>query len=447
MKNLVKWLIPIVAVIIIILIILLVLLLNAKPQPEDNQNYIAEDFISGDLYNYAASQTQEVLDANSFYTVANCVSSYLDKINTNNTAYYGTDENGNEVKTIDDNTIAQIIIDTLDVAYVQTNNITTANVYEYVEKVNQKEMFTPLKMNILPGKTTEKYAVYGITQDISNNFIRELYIIVTLDVTNYTYSIEPLINKTYKSINEISLANTNTPIQKNIENQFQYEQINNGYISNKCLESFKKMVLSIPEFVYNNYLNETYKNAKFATYQAFEQWLSTTKNKIATSALKEYSVIIKDNKTQYICIDQNGSYYIFEQTAPMQYKVILDTYTIDLPEFLQKYEMANEEEKVLLNIEKVFQAINQADYQYVYNKLDATFKANNFATLEQFETYMKQNFYEKNKVSAGKAQKQNDIYMYTITINDATGQNQNTITKNFVMQLNQGTNFTMSFQV
>lgn len=51
----------------------------------------------------------------------------------------------------------------------------------------------------------------------------------------------------------------------------------------------------------------------------------------------------------------------------MNFTVILDTYTIDLPEFTEKYTKASDEEKVLLNIQKGFTAINDKDYRYVYN--------------------------------------------------------------------------------
>ena len=129
----------------------------------------------------------------------------------------------------------------------------------------------------------------------------------------------------------------------------------------------------------------------------------------------------------------------------MQYAVILDTYTIDLPEFKEKYTNATAEQKVLLNIQKFFEAINNKDYKYAYHKLDNTFKANNFTGLEQFENYIKTNFFEQNKLAANEAEIQGDNYLYKITISDATSQDKNTVTKTFVMQLKEGTDFVMSF--
>ena len=129
----------------------------------------------------------------------------------------------------------------------------------------------------------------------------------------------------------------------------------------------------------------------------------------------------------------------------MNFTVILDTYTIDLPEFTEKYTKASDEEKVLLNIQKCFTAINDKDYRYVYNKLDNTFKANNFKTLADFEKYINANFFEKNKKSASNARKQSEVYLYDIKISNIDGTS--SITKTFVMQLKENTDFVMSFGV
>lgn len=128
----------------------------------------------------------------------------------------------------------------------------------------------------------------------------------------------------------------------------------------------------------------------------------------------------------------------------MDYTVILDTYTIDLPEFLEKYENAKEEDKVILNLQKCFEALNNNDYKYVYNKLDATFKSNNFKTEADFEKYVKTNFFESNNAKSSNGKKQGDLYTYEVTITDKTEKNTKTVKKTFVMRLNEGTDFVMS---
>jgi hypothetical protein len=54
----------------------------------------------------------------------------------------------------------------------------------------------------------------------------------------------------------------------------------------------------------------------------------------------------------------------------MDYKLILDEYTIDLPEFTEKYKKAAPQEKVGMNIEKIISAINNKDYgKYRFNQV------------------------------------------------------------------------------
>ena len=228
-----------------------------------------------------------------------------------------------------------------------------------------------------------------------------------------------------------------------------------------------------PQDSYNS-LNPEYREKKFGNFQSFQLFLDENRSVYESYdmrnakkyedfnnmeeymlylttfqqiKLESYEKTMNNQYTQYVCIDNLGNYYIFRETAAMQYTVILDTYTIDLPEFVEQYEKASEEDKVLMNIQKFFDAIEDKDYDYAYDKLDATFKSNNFATLESFENYVEQNFFEENTLSAGKAEKQGDVYLYNVTINDGTSNSNNSKTTSFVMRLGEGTDFVMSFGI
>ena len=140
---------------------------------------------------------------------------------------------------------------------------------------------------------------------------------------------------------------------------------------------------------------------------------------------------------------ENGKYYIFMEEEVGKYSVVLDTYTIDLPEFIEKYNSANEKTKVGLNIQKVFDAINNEDYEYVYNKLDNTFKQTNFKTVQELKNYVIQNFSGK-QLKYGECQQQGSLYIFDITITEGTKQE---VSFSVVMQLKEGTDFVMSFNV
>ena len=149
-----------------------------------------------------------------------------------------------------------------------------------------------------------------------------------------------------------------------------------------------------------------------------------------------------------MCIDDYGNYYIFNATSIMQYTLALDTYTIDIPKFTKKYNTANEQEKVALNINKIMTAISAKDYKYVYNKLADSFKNNYFENEEKLKEYLENNILGKNIVSYEEFSRvSNNIYTYEIKIADETESNYNEKSMNIVMELRQGTDFVMSFSI
>ena len=143
----------------------------------------------------------------------------------------------------------------------------------------------------------------------------------------------------------------------------------------------------------------------------------------------------------------------------MNYTVKFDTYTINTEEFNNKYDNGSEQLKVGMNLEKVFQALNRKDYDYIYGKLDSTFKQNNFKTLEDFEKFAKENFNDINKFEYGKFQEQSGVYIYEILISDAQEKvtddkeenneqtSEDKIQKNFVVKLEDNREFKFAFNI
>ena len=123
---------------------------------------------------------------------------------------------------------------------------------------------------------------------------------------------------------------------------------------------------------------------------------------------------------------------------------MLDTYTIDINEFIEKYNSSENNVKVALNIEKMIEAIQDKDYKYVYNKLDETFKNNNFKTQQDFEYFIKERFDpNEDEVSYKQYKEVAGIHTLEVEVTDADLQ----ITKKakVLMQLNQNRDFVFSF--
>lgn len=338
----------------------------------------------------------------------------------------------------------------LDKEYIQYAGLTIENI---AEKLPKKDEISVQITNMYVSEQTENiavYFVYGNLLERRTGKNEEFAMMVKVDMLKETFKIL-LQDYMQEKYSNITVGSTVTfPKEEQIldeeENRFEYKVVLDEQYVVDLFNHYKENILYDKQKAYQ-LLNSEYATKRFKTMQNFEQYVQENISKIAIIKIEQYQKEDKGTYTQYVCLDQNGNNYIFWETAPMQYQVMLDTYTIELPEFKAKYENETDEKKVLMNIQKFFEAINLADYEYAYSKLDNTYKVNNFATLQDFTNYVKKTFYSQNKLSAGKAQKQADLYLYDITIENAKEGSARTITKRFVMQLKEANDFVMSFEV
>lgn len=419
MKNLRKIIIMLIILLIIFALILgvvIILFLN---------NETSSDNVDSADYSVTLSTTIEpVNDYNNYYTVNNAIVMYFNYIYEKN---------------------SEAICDILEEEYQNNHNITPENVLEQVVTIEDEHFsFDIEEAYNKESYQTPTYCIYGQLNLLDSQTSTDYYFIVYTDTGNMTYIIEPITKEQYQSIVNSETELQNKEITANNYNKLIYITTNEETIVTRLLYDYKQKALNEPEEAYELLDNE-YREAKFTDVDDFIKYIQ--KSKISSAMLSQYEKRIKDNSTQYICVDQNGNYYIFNVTGVMQYSVILDTYTIDLPQFVEQYNNSSDAEKVLLNIQKVFYAINKKDYNYVYSKLDATFKANNFPTEEEFEEYMTNTFFEKNSVGYNEYQTRGNLHIYNIVITDDENDNERTIEKEFIMQLKEGTDFVMSFNV
>ncbi len=225
-------------------------------------------------------------------------------------------------------------------------------------------------------------------------------------------------------------------------NEIQYVSMSIDDLILIYFDDYKTYMLENPEQAYN-LLDKEYREKRFVNIDGYKAYIENNKEMISNNSLESYKISVDDEKSKYICLDQYGNYYIFTENAIMDYTVILDTYTVDLPEFTEKYSSSTEQQKVALNIDKFMQAINAKDYKYAYGCLADSFKNNYFKTQEEFENYAKENFYASNTVEYNEFDTQGDVYTYSVILTDKeTGEQK---TKTFIMQLGEGTEFKMSF--
>lgn len=424
-----KKIIAIVISIIIIITIVLIILLTMKKGSEQNENGPLEG--KSDIITITDSHSVEYADnrTNSF-AVNRIVEEYIN---------YIVGERSNELVSIISN------------KYIQDENVTINNVINKVKDKNiqYSENYKVIVNNMYVIKESinlESYLVDLTYCNLDANKNYEIKLIVQIDIENLTFCIMPYKYIQKLGYDKLKLGDTCTieheKIEKNQYNIYKMTPISKNSTAERYFNIFLENLKYDMQKSYE-LLDTQYKQNKFKNINEYIQYVQN--NKLQENAIKSYNVYTYDDYNQYVCIDNQNRYYIFNEKGIMNFTVILDTYTIDLPEFTEKYTKASDEEKVLLNIQKCFTAINDKDNRYVYNKLDNTFKANNFKTLADFEKYINANFFEKNKISASNARKQSEVYLYDIKISNIDGTS--SITKTFVMQLKENTDFVMSFGV
>lgn len=436
---------------IVILIILLALLLivaillklikinnDGIAQKVDPSQYITNPYIEEEF----ELENTAIKEPSKFFTVQDIISEYLNNISIEKVSSISVvDQEENSLSEQQKN---ERIYSKLSSEYINKNNITVQNVKQYVYQHEGRLVFYPIAMNGKQEDNMINYSVYGRMRDITTGNFKEIYIKVITDTKNNTFAIEPMEDEKITSLQQIDLNITIKSIEKNDYNSFSYKKVSSKDLLDKYIGTYRVYTILAPEIAYS-YLDEDYKNKRFETFENYKIYLEENKN--YSIKLEKFQVEKKDGYKQYTCIDKNGNYYIIKETATMQYTLILDNHTIDLPEFTEKYDSVDASDKVAMNIEKIKDAINTKDYKYVYSKLDDNFKQNKFGTQEKFEEYIKQNLFEINNFNYLSAEEANNLYILNVKVTDANGKNTETKNISYVVKLLEGSDFVTSFNI
>lgn len=434
-KDLAVILMMIVLTIIIVSIICIIININ-KNETEENTNIIRNNIIENTQKE--ENNILKVYSVNEYYTVVNCLQDYLKTIYELQIGIEYSEIGLTDPEPKSQDEIKDSIYKLLDNEYIQKNNITVQNVLNYVDIVKEIPTFKVDKMRVVHGEKTYTYIVYGSY----NNELK--YYFVTIDNINSTYCIEPL-NEKYNDIDKIKVNKKIETIEKNTENNVMQSKLNEQAICRYYLMDYKSKLRSDINVAYT-LLNKDYKEKRFSNIEYFKEYLEDNKETIDKITLNKYAVEERNGYTEYVCQDKLGNTYIFQAKAAMEYDVQLDSYT-SYYMFTEKYAKESTEKKIAINIEKIIQMINSKDYRSLYNSLDEEFKAKNFTTYEKFKEYIKNNFFEQNEATFQKGEQVGNIYVYRVTVKDASQKVEKQVKKDIIIQLKEETDFVMSFNI
>lgn len=296
--------------------------------------------------------------------------------------------------------------------------------------------------------TIYAYIVEGVLID-RENFSRENFkSIVLLDGLNGTFYIVPqkyIENKKIDTTEGKKLQlYSEEEIENKIYNKYQSRAYTDQYICEDYFNTFRLNLEYDAQGMYDK-LDKNYREKRFGSYSEFAKYIK--ENNVNNAKLASYLVNREDDYTEYVCKDQNENLYIFKEVAVKDYTITLDTYTLEQEKFNEEYEKATNQKKVMMNIDKFFQMLNAKDYKAAYEKLDTNFKNNYFKTEQDFENYIKQRVFSYNKVEYVSYNGDiSGIFKYDLNLKNKQDETQE-VSFSVVMQLKEGTDFVMSFNV
>lgn len=457
LRNSNKKMIIIILCIIFLIIIVIICFLFLQRNNANGENTVSQQSTNGTAENTTPETFEEINSYNMYYTVKGILNNYITMIKEANGDEYidfGRLQQSRDeaVAALVDESV-NAIYNMFDGSYVEENNIAEDDISNLAQQYRQQGDYS---RNVVYDLKINEMYVADISTDMDFILVNfaingiEDNMLIKLDFANNTFSIfgkEYLEDKGYNKDTEISSIEISTnDIESNNYNSFDLVNTDDKYVINQYFSEYQTKLLNNTDSAYE-LLDQEYRENKYENPEEFSQYVETNYETLQNTYLTKYQINQFDEYKEYVCLDANNNYYIFIEKSMTDYSVILDTYTVDLKDFTDKYNSADVSTKVGMNVEKVIEAINDKDYRYVYNKLDETFRNNNFGSLDNFNTYMNENFYENNEMEYLEFSEEGDTYIYSARVKNTQEENSEGREITIIMRLLEGTDFVMSFSM
>lgn len=343
-------------------------------------------------------------DAHSYFISKQCIEKYYESINV---AYGLIDIDAKNLLGINQSNFTNFYVN------IENSSICIDEIYE--------EMIRPTQLLYIV-----KYRMPN-----SGNGTNSSLLLIRMDLQNVNFSIYPyqyLRQKNLINLNEndiIEVGNID-PIEDNNYNRYKIGQISveAPAIMSELLKRLQFDIKFDLNHLYNS-LDEEYKKLKFENNpNKFLQYVNENKDIILNDEITGYQLHNTDEYTQYYGLASSQNHYIFNTNKTnnlMDYTIMLDNYIVDLPQAQEAYEKSSTKAKAEYCLQKTINAINDGNYNIVYDKLSLTQK-NQYSNYDEFANYLKRAFYVKNdyEIEDYMILNKENAYQFLIKITDST---------------------------
>ena len=299
---------------------------------------------------------------------------------------------------------------------------------------------------------TSIYFVKGVIINLDNSKTSDINLEINMNLSKQVYSIYPEEYVKKHGYDKIQVGDKIQDdfetIESNGYNSFEYKHISDleeNVISKELFEKYQYSLQYDLNYAYDTLSNE-YKEKKYGNIENYKKYVQSNYKDLIKCKIDKYQVVNNDGNKQYVCLDNYGNYYIFSPKNMCNYNLELDTYTIESDEFKNKYDSSTDKQKAGMNVEKIFEALNTKDYEYIYNHLAETFKNNNYPNLNSFKEYLVKNTYTFTGKEYQEYNISGQLHIFKIKISDKENESQS---KNMtvIVNLKENRDFEFSFNI
>ena len=269
------------------------------------------------------------------------------------------------------------------------------------------------------------YVVYHRLQNNTNTVV-----LVKIDKRNVDFSIYP-----YEYVSQFNYLNlqandvitiSNEDIEKNSDNGYKVSLISTSEQAHikEFFERYKFDIKYDVEGLYNK-IDEKYRNIKFNNLNDFRKYIENSKDDTLNGKISKYQVINTNDYDEYVVILENNNHYIFDAKNLMDYKIFLDNYTTEVEQYKDVYNSSFPNVQAQYSIDRIIKAINEKNYQFVYEKLNPVQKNNFYPNIDSLTNYIKDNFYDENSYELDRDYMliSSDVYQYDMKLTDVKDNN------------------------
>lgn len=414
MNNIKKIIIAIIVVILIIVVLIMLLAFRLNGRDNEPQTNTSNIVLTNEKVNNEL-KIKKIQDKNAFFRTDYNINSYYN---------YIEDRNTDAILSILKNSEAKI-----------ARNYTTI-------EFKTQEIYSLDK-----GSNSTSY-VYGVIRE--KEFEDKYYLIINIDNVNNTFEI---VNSSKEEFENAKISKIDSKYEKDITiaknnyNSFKEPNISEMQIVEYYFDDYRYKALYKQEEAFN-LIDSDYKQKKFSNdINEYKAYIQNNISEIENANITKYSINQTEGNVEYIGIDNYNNYYKIKEKDINNYTIVLDDYTEETEELVEKYNQLSDKDKATSILDKIFKLINDKDYKTLYGYLNDDFKKNYFNTQETFEKYVKENFFDNNILGNVSMSNEGNIFIFSVTYKESLSSAADEKNTTLNINLKNGTDFEFSIKL